>query len=138
VDKLAKLYVNEVIRLHGVPVSIISDRDPRFTSRLWPSLQQAIGTKLNLSTTFHPQTDGQSERTIQTLEDLLRSCLLEFGGNWEDLLPLVEFNNSHQTTIGMAPYEALYGRKCRTLICWEEVGERKLLALEMVQLTTDN
>jgi hypothetical protein len=137
-DKLAKLYVNEVIRLHGVPVSIISDRDPRFTSRLWPSLQQAIGTKLNLSTTFHPQTDGQSERTIQTLEDLLRSCLLEFGGNWEDLLPLVEFNNSHQTTIGMAPYEALYGRKCRTLICWEEVGERKLLALEMVQLTTDN
>jgi len=139
VDKLAKLYVNEVIRLHGVPVSIISDRDPRFTSRLWPSLQQAMGTKLNLSTTFHPQTDGQSERTIKTLEDLLRSCVLEFGGNWEDLLPLVEFtyNNSHQTTIGMAPYEALYGRKCRTPICWEEVGERKLLGPEMVQLTTD-
>jgi hypothetical protein len=139
VDKLAKLYVNEVIRLHGVPVSIISDRDPRFTSRLWPSLQRAMGTKLNLSTTFHPQTDGQSERTIQTLEDLLRSCVLEFGGNWEDLLPLVEFayNNSHQTTIGMAPYEALYGRKCRTPICWEEVGERKLLGPEMVQLTTD-
>jgi hypothetical protein len=108
VDKLAKLYVNEVIRLHGVLISIISDRDPRFTSRLWPSLQQAMGTKLNLSTTFHPQTDGQSKRTIQTLEDLLRSCVLEFGGNWEDLLPLVEFtyNNSHQTTIGMAPYEA--------------------------------
>jgi hypothetical protein len=139
VDKLAKLYVNEVIRLHGVPVSIISDRDPRFTSRLWPSLQRAMGTKLNLSTTFHPQTDGQSERTIQTLEDLLRSCVLVFGGNWEDLMPLVEFtyNNSHQTTIGMAPYEALYGRKCCTLICWEEVGERKLLRPEMVQLTTD-
>ena len=98
-----------------------------------------MGTKLNLSTTFHPQTDGQSERTIQTLEDLLRSCVLEFGGNWEDLLPLVEFtyNNSYQTTIGMAPYEALYGRKCRTPICWEEVGERKLLGPEMVQLTTD-
>jgi hypothetical protein len=139
VDKLAKLYVNEVIRLHGVPISIISDQDPRFTSRLWPSLQWAMGTKLNLSTAFHPQTDGQSERTIQTLEDLLRSCVLEFGGNWEDLLPLVEFtyNNSHQTTIGMAPYKALYGRKCRTLICWEEVGERKLLGLEMVQLTTN-
>ena len=85
VDKLAKLYVNEVIRLHGVPVSIISDRDPRFTSRLWPSLQHAMGTKLNLSTAFHPQTDGQSEKTIQTLEDLLRSCVLEFGGNWEEL-----------------------------------------------------
>jgi hypothetical protein len=139
VDKLAKLYVNEVIRLHGVPVSNISDRNPRFTSRLWPSLQRAIRTKLNLSMAFHPQTNGQSERTIQTLEDLLRSCVLEFGENWEDLLPLVEFtyNNSHQTTIGMAPYEALYGRKCRTLICWEEVGERKLLGPEMVQLTTD-
>jgi hypothetical protein len=139
VDKLAKLYVNEVIRLHGVPVSITSDRDPRFTSRLWPSLQQAMGTKLNLSMEFHPQMDGKSERTIQTLEDLLRSCVLEFGGNWEDLLPLVEFtyNNSHQTTIGMASYEALYGRKCHTLICWEEVGERKLLGPEMVQLTTD-
>jgi hypothetical protein len=81
VDKLAKLYVNEVIRLHGVPVSIISDRDPRFTSRLWHSSQRAMGTKLNLSTTFHPQTNGQSERAIQTLEDLLRSCVLEFGEN---------------------------------------------------------
>ena len=119
VDKLAKLYVDEVIRLHGVPISIISDRDPRYTSRLWLSLQRAMGTRLNLSTTFHPQTDGQSERTIQTLEDLLRSCVLEFGGNWEVLLPLVEFtyNNSHQTTISMALYEALYGRKCRTPIC---------------------
>ena len=96
-----------------MPISIISDRDPRFTLRLWPSLQRAMGTKLNLSMAFHPQTDGQSERTIQTLEDLLRSYVLEFGGNWEDLLPLVEFtyNNSHQTTIDMAPYEALYGRK---------------------------
>jgi hypothetical protein len=116
VDKLAKLYVNEVIRLHGVPMSIMPERDPRFTSRLWPSLQRALGTKLNLSTTSHPQTDGQSGRTIQTLEDLLGSCVLEFRGNWEDLLPLMEFtyNNSHQATIGMASYEALYGRKCRT------------------------
>jgi len=123
VDKLAKLYVNEVIKFHGVPMSIISDRDLRFMSRLWPSLQQALGTKLNLSTTFHPQTDGQSGRTIQTLEDLLGSYVLEFRGNWEDLLPLVEFtyNNSHQATIGMAPYKALYGRKYHTPICWEEV-----------------
>jgi len=116
VDKLAKLYVNEVIRLHGVPMSIMPERDPRFTSRLWPSLQRALGTKLNLSTTSHPQTDGQSGRTIQTLEDLIGSCVLEFRGNWEDLLPLMEFtyNNSHQATIGMTSYEALYGRKCRT------------------------
>jgi hypothetical protein len=98
-----------------------------------------MGTKLNLSTTFHHQTDGQSERTIQTLEDLLRSYVLEFGVNWEDLLALVEFtyNNNHQTTIGMASYEALYGRKCRTPIYWEEVGERKLLGPEIVQLTTN-
>ena len=121
VEKLARLYVNEVVRLHGVPVSIVSDRDPRFTSRLWPSVQKALGTKLNLSTAFHPQTDGQSERTIQILEDLLRACILEFGGSWEDHLPLVEFtyNNSYQATIGMAPYEALYGRKCQTPLCWE-------------------
>ena len=73
IDKLAKLYVNEVIRLHGVPISMVSDRDPRFTSRLWPCLQRALGTEVNLSTAYHPQTDGQSERTIQTLEDLLWS-----------------------------------------------------------------
>jgi hypothetical protein len=109
-DKLAKLYVNEVIRLHRVLISIVSDRYPRFTSRLWPSLQLVLETKLNLSTTCHPQTNGQSERTIQTLEDLLWSHVLEFGGNWEDLLPLMEFtyNNSHQATIGMTLYEALY------------------------------
>jgi hypothetical protein len=95
VDKLAKLYVNEVIRLQGVSVSIVSDWDPRFTSRLWPNLQRALGTKVNLSTTFR-HTNGQSE-SIQTLEDLLRSCVLEFGQSWEDLLPLVEFtyNNSY-------------------------------------------
>jgi len=80
-EKLAKLYVNKVVRLHGVPVSIVSDQDPRFTSRLWPSVQQALGMKLNLSITFHPQTDGQSESTVKILKDLLRSCILEFEGN---------------------------------------------------------
>jgi len=72
ISRLAKEYVGEIVRLHGVPVSIISDRDPRFTSRFWQSLQAAMGTKLNFSTAFHPQTEGQSERTIQTLEDMLR------------------------------------------------------------------
>jgi len=81
VEKLTKLYVDEVVRLHSVLVSIVSNRDPRFTSQLWPSVQQALGMRLNLSTTFHPQTNGQSERTIQILEDLLRACILEFGGN---------------------------------------------------------
>ena len=88
---------------------------------------------------FHPHTDGQSERTIQTLEDLLRSCVLEFGGNREYLLPLVEFTykNTYQASIGMTPYEALYERKYCTPICWDEVGERKVLGPKMVQITSD-
>ena len=128
-EKLAQLYVDEIVRLHGVPVSIVSDRDPRFTSRFWPSLQIALGTRLYFSTTFHPQTDGQSERTIQTLEDMLRACVMEFKGSWDTHLALMEFayNNSYQASIEMAPFEALYGRKCRTPVCWDEVGERRLV-----------
>ena len=80
-DKLAHLYVEEIIRLHGVPISIVSDRDPRFTSRFWSGLQDAMGTRLHFSTAFHPQIDGQSERTIQTLEDMLRACVIEFKGS---------------------------------------------------------
>ncbi|RVW29531.1 Transposon Ty3-G Gag-Pol polyprotein [Vitis vinifera] len=138
-DRLASLYVKEIVRMHGVPVSIVSDRDPRFTSRFWHSLQKALGTKLSFSTAFHPQTDGQSERVIQVLEDLLRACILDLQGNWDDHLPLVEFayNNSFQASIGMAPFEALYGRKCRSPICWNDVGERKLLGPELVQLTVE-
>ncbi|XP_028107073.1 uncharacterized protein LOC114306104 [Camellia sinensis] len=111
-DSLSRLFIKEVIRLHGVPVSIVSDRDPRFTSQFWQSLQKAMGTNLCFSTTFHPQTDGQSERTIQTLEDMLRACVMDFKGSWKKHLPLIEFtyNNSFQANIGMTPYEALYGR----------------------------
>ena len=105
--------------LHGVPTSIVSDRGPQFTSRFWQKLQEAMGTQLDFSTAFHPQTDGQSERTIQTLEDMLRMCVLDFKGSWDQYLPLVEFayNNSYHSSIGMAPYEALYGRKCRSPSC---------------------
>ena len=138
-ERYARLYVDEIVRLHGTPVSIVSDRDPRFTSRFWPKLQDAMGTRLHFSTAFHPQTDGQSERTIQTLEDMLRACVMEFKGSWDNYLALIEFayNNSYQSSIGMAPYEALYGRKCRTPICWDEVGERRLIGLEIVQDTTE-
>lgn len=80
-EKLARLYIQEIIRLHGVPVSIISDRDPRFVSQFWKSLQKAMGIKLNFSTAFHPRTDGQSKRTIQTLEDMLRACVMDFKGS---------------------------------------------------------
>ncbi|KAL0559275.1 hypothetical protein IC582_003874 [Cucumis melo] len=111
-DQLAKLYVDRIVSQHGVPVSIVSDRDPRFTSKFWPSVQKAMGTKLKFSTAFHPQTDGQLERTIQTLEDMLRARALQFKGNWDTHLSLMEFayNNSYQSIIGMAPFEALYGR----------------------------
>ena len=104
-EHLAKKYVDEIVRLHGVPVSIVSDRDPRFTSRFWESLQRALGTKLHFSTAFHPQTDGQSERTIQTLEDMLRACVLEFQGSWDQYIALMEFayNNHYHSSIGMAP-----------------------------------
>ena len=87
-QRLAKLFMSHIVSLHGVPVSIISDRDPRFTSRFWKRLMKELGVKLNLSTAFHPQTDGQSERTIQTLEDMLRSCVLQFKGHWNEYLPL--------------------------------------------------
>mgnify|MGYP003703371653 FL=1 len=111
--RLATIYVDEIVCLHGVSVSIVSDRDPKFVSRLWKSLQEAMGTELRFSTAFHPQTDGQSERIIQTLEDMLRMCALDFQGSWEDYLALVEFayNNSFHSSIGMAPYKALYGRR---------------------------
>ena len=130
-EKLAQLYVDEIVRLHGVPVLIVSDRDPMFTSRFWPSLQASLGTHLHFSTTFHPRTDGQSERTIQKLEDMLRACVMEFKGSWDTHLALMEFtyNNSYQVSIKMAPFEAIYGRKCRTPVCWDEVGERRLVGL---------
>ncbi|KAI3691688.1 hypothetical protein L6452_31490 [Arctium lappa] len=138
-DKLAKLYIDEVISRHGVPLSIVSDRDSRFTSHFWNGLQKELGTRVKLSTTYHPQTDGQSERTIQTLEDMLRSCVIYFGGSWDTHLPLVEFayNNSYHSSIGMAPFEALYGRKCRTPVCWLEAGEKQFAGPEVVQETAD-
>nr|CAD1827328.1 unnamed protein product [Ananas comosus var. bracteatus] len=134
-DKLAQVYLDEVVRLHGVPVSIVSDRDPRFTSQFWKNLQSALGTRLEFSTAFHPQSDGQSERTIQILEDMLRACVLDFKGGWHSYLPMVEFayNNSYQASIGMALFEALYGRKCRSPIHWSEVGERLEMGPDVVQ-----
>ncbi|CAJ2642348.1 unnamed protein product [Trifolium pratense] len=139
VPKLAEIYVEQIVKLHGIPSSIVSDRDPRFTSRFWESLQEALGTKLRLSSAYHPQTDGQSERTIQSLEDLLRACVLEQGVSWDSCLPLIEFtyNNSFHSSIGMAPFEALYGRRCRTPLCWFESGESVILGPEIVQETTE-
>ncbi|KAL0539863.1 hypothetical protein IC582_024084 [Cucumis melo] len=138
-SKWAQLYMSEIVRLHGVPVSIVSDRDARFTSKFWKGLQTAMGTRLDFSTTFHPQTDGQTERLNQVLEDMLRACALEFPGSWDSHLHLMEFayNNSYQATIGMAPFEALYGKCCRSPVCWGEVGEQRLMGPELVQSTNE-
>ncbi|KAD3336514.1 hypothetical protein E3N88_32033 [Mikania micrantha] len=138
-EKLARIYVKEVVSRHVVPISIISDRDARFTSNFWKTLQKSLGTRLDMSTAYHPQTDGQSERMIQTLEDMLRACVVDFGNSWETHLPLVEFsyNNSYHTSIKAAPFEALYGRKCRSPICWAEVGDSQLTGPELVHETTE-
>lgn len=101
--RLARLYIEEIVKLHGIPVSIVSDRDSRFTSHFWGALHEALGTQLNSSTAFHPQSDGQTKQIIRTLEDMLRACVLDFHGNWDEHLPLVEFayNNSFHSSIGM-------------------------------------
>nr|GEZ84651.1 putative reverse transcriptase domain-containing protein [Tanacetum cinerariifolium]GFA45210.1 putative reverse transcriptase domain-containing protein [Tanacetum cinerariifolium] len=103
------------------------------------TLQEALGTQLNLSTAYHPETDGQSERTIQTIEDMLRACAINFGNRWDRHLPLVEFsyNNSYHASIRAAPFEVLYGRKCRSPACWSEVGDSQLTGPELIRETTE-
>nr|GEW81662.1 putative reverse transcriptase domain-containing protein [Tanacetum cinerariifolium] len=124
-DTLTWLYIKEIILRHGVPISIISDHDSHFSSRFWQSLQSALGTQLDMSITYYPETDRKSERTIQTLEDMLRARAIDFGKRWEKHLPLVEFsyNNIYHASIKAAPFEALYGQKCRSPVCWAEVGD---------------
>nr|GEU76090.1 hypothetical protein [Tanacetum cinerariifolium] len=115
-EKLARMYLKEVVTRHGIHVSIIYDHDLRFVSNFWRSLQKALGTSMDMSTAYHPQTDRQSERTIQTFEDMLRACMIDFGKGWINHLSLVEFsyNNSYQSIIKAALFEALYGQKCRS------------------------
>ncbi|GJU63351.1 putative reverse transcriptase domain-containing protein [Tanacetum coccineum] len=138
-EKLAKMYLKEVVARHGIPVSIICDRDPRLASNFWKSLQKALGTSLDMSTAYHPETDGQSKRTIQTLEDMLRACVIDFGKGWVNHLSLVEFsyNNSYHASIKAAPFEALYGRKCLSPVCWAEVGQVQLTGPNLVRETAE-
>ncbi|GJR14248.1 putative reverse transcriptase domain-containing protein [Tanacetum coccineum] len=138
-DKLARLYLKKVVTRHGIPVSIICDRDPCFTSNFWRSFQKAMGTQLDISMAYHPETDGQSERTIQTLKDMLRACVIDFGNGWEGHLPLIEFsyNNSYHASIKAALFEALYGRKCQSPVCWAEVRDARLTGPELVHETTE-
>jgi hypothetical protein len=109
-----------VVRLHGVPFSIVSDRDPIFTLRFWKQFQESMGLTLKFNITAHSQIDGQSERVIQILKDMLRACVMDFGDQWIESLPYVElaYNNSYQASIGMALFEVLYGRKCQVPLYW--------------------
>nr|GFC68419.1 putative reverse transcriptase domain-containing protein [Tanacetum cinerariifolium] len=122
-----------------VLVSIILERDPRFALRFWKSLQKSLGTNLDMSIAYHPETDGQSKRTIQTLEDMLRAYMMDFGNGWDKHLPLAEFsyNNSYHTSIKAAPFEALYERKCRSPVCWSEVGDSQLTGPKMIRKMTE-
>ncbi|GJT89375.1 putative reverse transcriptase domain-containing protein [Tanacetum coccineum] len=138
-ERLEKLYIDEIVTRHRVPVSVISDCDGRFTSRFWQTLQKALGTRLDMSIAYHPQMDGQNERTIQTLEDMLRAYVIDFGGNWDVHLPLAEFsyNNGYHSSIRCAPFEEFYGRKCRLPVLLAEIGKSSLIGPELVQETTD-
>nr|GFC08031.1 reverse transcriptase domain-containing protein [Tanacetum cinerariifolium] len=137
-DKLARLYLDRIVTRHGSPVLIICDRNGRFTSNFWKTFQEALGTNLDMSTAYHPETDGQSKRTIQTHKDMLHACMIDFGKGWVKHFPLVEFsyNNSYHASIKVTPYEVLYGQKCRSPVCWAEVGEAQLTGPKMILETT--
>ncbi|WVZ49848.1 hypothetical protein U9M48_001173 [Paspalum notatum var. saurae] len=130
----AELYISRIVSLHGVPQTITSDRGSLFVSRFWEQLQTTLGTKLIRSSAYHPQTSGQVEIVNQILEDMLRACALTYSTKWDECLPLAEFayNNSYQKSLEMAPFEALYGRRCRTPLNWSEPGERVTFGPELV------
>ncbi|GJZ07982.1 putative reverse transcriptase domain-containing protein [Tanacetum coccineum] len=127
-----------IVARHGIPVLIICDRDRRFTSNFWKSFQKDLGTDISMSTAYHLETDGQSERTIQTFKDMLCACVINFRKGWVKHLPLAEFsyNNSYHASIKAVPYEVLYGRKCRSPVYWAKVGEAQLTGPELIQETT--
>nr|CAB3504903.1 unnamed protein product [Digitaria exilis] len=133
--RYAEIYLERIVCLHGVPRTIISDCGTQFVARFWEQLQLSLGTKLIRSSAYHPQTDGQTERVNQILEDMLRACVIHYGKNWENYLSLAEFsyNNSYQASLKMAPFEALYGRRCRTPLCWSQAGERYTYGPDLVK-----
>ncbi|GJT98812.1 putative reverse transcriptase domain-containing protein [Tanacetum coccineum] len=138
-EELTRQHLKEVVSRHGVIVLIIFYRDSKFTSHFWKLLNKALGTQLDMSTSYHPQMDGQGGRTIQTLKDMLRACVIHFGKGWDRHLPLVEFsyNNSYHTSIKVVPFEALYGQKCRSPICWAKVGDAQLTGPEIIHEITE-
>jgi hypothetical protein len=134
VEKYAEIYIARVLCLHGVPKTIISDRGSQFVARFWEQLHASLGTHLIHSSAYHPQTDGQTERVNQILEDMLRACVMEYPGNWDKNLSWAEFsyNNSYQESLKMAPFEALYGRQCRTRLNWIKPGDKAIFGSDIV------
>jgi hypothetical protein len=133
-EKYAEIYIDQVVRLHGIPRTIVSDRGAPFVARFWEQLQESLGTHVIRSSAYHPQTDGQTKRVNQILEDMLRACVLHYGKDWDKCLSLAEFsyNNSYQSSLKMAPFEALYGRRCRTPLNWSQAGEREIFGPDLV------
>jgi transposase InsO family protein len=133
--KLAELYIARIVCLHGVPKKIVSNRGTQFTSRFWEKLHEALDTKLNFSSAYHPQTDGQTERVNQIHEDMLRACALKDKKSWDKCLSYAElsYNNSYQESLKMSPFEVLYGRKCRTPLFWNEPGENEVFGPEILR-----
>jgi hypothetical protein len=135
----AHLYIARILSLHGVPKTIVSGRGPQFVSKFLEELHKSLGTKFLHSLAYHPQTSRQTERVNQILEDMLQACVLEFPQRWDDCLPLAEFsyNNSYQESIKMAPFEALYGRRCRTPLNWSKPRERWFFRSDLVKETEE-
>jgi hypothetical protein len=127
--------MDHIVRFHGIQKTIISGRGTQFVACFWEQLQECLGTQLIRSSSYHPQTDGQTERINQILEDMLRASILNSDKSWDKCLSLAEFsyNNSYQASLKMAPFDALYGRRCRTPLNWSEAGERTLFGPELVK-----
>jgi hypothetical protein len=133
-EKYAEIYIDQIVRLHGIPRTIVSNRGAPFVAHFWEQLQKSLGTTVIRSSAYHPQTDGQIERVNQILDDMLRACMMHYGKDWDKCLSLAEFsyNNNYQSSLKMAPFEALYGRRCRTPLNWSQAGEREIFGPDLV------
>jgi hypothetical protein len=133
--QLAELYMSRIVCLHGVSKKMVSDRGTQFTSKFWERLHETLDTQLRFSSTYHPQTDGQTERVNQILEDMLIAYALQYGRSWDKSLPYAEFSykNSYQESLKMTPFEMFYDRRCRTPLFWSEAGERNVFGPDILQ-----
>jgi hypothetical protein len=133
--KLAEFYMSRIVCLHGVSKKIMSNSGSQFTSKFWEKLHESMDTKLNFSLAYHPQTDGQTKRTNQVLENMLRACALKYGKSWDKSLPYAEFsyNNSYQASIEMTLFEALNGQQCRTSLFRSQTRESQVFEPEVLK-----